>query len=82
MNRILVSVLALVLVSGCAPMTWRYQFEQSDKTSNLRQLDELQCQSHLKEEDKLQSWWEIDEQIGGCMREKGYRYAEAKAIAP
>jgi len=82
MSRTLAIVLVLVFVNGCAPMTWRYKFDQPDKTPNLRQLDQLQCQNQLKEEDKLQFWWEIDEHIEGCMGDKGYRYAEAKAIVP
>jgi len=82
MNRILATALVLVFVSGCAPMAWRYKFEQQDKTPTLRQLDQLQCQNQLTEEQKIQYWWEIDEHIGGCMREKGYRYAEAEAIVP
>jgi hypothetical protein len=42
----------------------------------------LQGQSWLKEGGKLQYWWEIDEQIEGCMWEKGYRYVQAEAIIP
>jgi hypothetical protein len=82
MNRTLATALVLVFVTGCAPTTWRYQFDQPDKTPNLRQLDQLQCQNQLKEEDKLQFWWEIDEHIWGCTREKGYRYVQAEAIRP
>jgi hypothetical protein len=76
------ALLFMFFLSGCDISGWRYRYEQPGMTPSLRQLDQLQCQNRLTEEDKLQYWWVIDGQIGGCMREKGYRYVEIEAIIP
>lgn len=84
MNRTAVAtaLLLMFVLSGCGLNWWRYRFEQPGRTPTMTQIDQLQCQSRLKEEDKLQYWWVIDEQIESCMREKGYRYVQAEAIIP
>jgi hypothetical protein len=81
-TRIALALLLMFFLSGCDISWWRYRFEQQDKTANQVQRDHLQCQTRLKEEDKLQYWWDIDQQVEGCMREKGYHYVQAGEIAP
>jgi hypothetical protein len=75
-------LLFIFILSGCDISWWRYRFEQAGRTPTQTQIDQLHCKSQLKEGDKLESWWVIDEQIEGCMREKGYRYVQAEAIIP
>ena len=84
MNRANIALVLLLMIclGGCDISWWRYRFEQEDKTPNLIQLDYLQCQSGLKDEDKLQYWRAIDQEIEDCMREKGYRYVQADPITP
>jgi hypothetical protein len=76
------ALLLIFILSGCDISWWRYRFEQAGRTPTQTTIDQLHCQSQLKEEDKLRSWWVIDEQLESCMREKGYRYVQAEAIFP